>query len=212
MGRTQTRTEELINSITHAVGALIAIPGTVVLVVHAAMLGEPRRIVAVSIFGATLILLYVASTLYHTVPISPAKSRLRVFDHVAIYFLIAGTYTPFTLVALRGGWGWSLFGVVWGLALLGTVLKLFMIGRFRILSVVVYVAMGWMVVIAIRPLMQQLSAPTLRWLVAGGIAYTAGIAFYANQRLRFSHGIWHIFVLAGSVLHYLGVLTMPAAG
>ncbi len=211
MGRTQTRAEELINSITHAVGALIAIPGTVVLIVHASMLGEPRRIVAVSIFGATLIMLYAASTLYHTVPISRMKSRLRVFDHVAIYFLIAGTYTPFTLVALRGGWGWSLFGVVWGLALLGTVLKLFMIGRFRILSVVVYVAMGWMVIIAIRPLMEHLSAPTLRWLLAGGVAYTAGIVFYANQRLRFSHGIWHLFVLAGSVSHYVAVLTMPAA-
>ncbi len=211
MGRTQTRAEELINSITHAVGALIAIPGTVVLIVHASMLGEPRRIVAVSIFGATLIMLYAASTLYHTVPISRMKSRLRVFDHVAIYFLIAGTYTPFTLVALRGGWGWSLFGVVWGLALLGTVLKLFMIGRFRILSVVVYVAMGWMVIVAIRPLMEHLSAPTLRWLLAGGVAYTAGIVFYANQRLRFSHGIWHLFVLAGSVSHYVAVLTMPAA-
>ena len=211
MGRTQTRAEELINSITHAVGALIAIPGTVVLIVHASMLGEPRRIVAVSIFGVTLIMLYAASTLYHTVPISRLKSRLRVFDHVAIYFLIAGTYTPFTLVALRGGWGWSLFGVVWGLALLGTVLKLFMIGRFRILSVVVYVAMGWMVIVAIRPLMEHLSAPTLRWLLAGGVAYTAGIVFYANQRLRFSHGIWHLFVLAGSVSHYVAVLTMPAA-
>ncbi len=208
MGRLQTRNEEIINSITHAFGALLAIPGTVVLIVQAAFRGDPARVVAVSVFGATLILLYTASTLYHTVPISTAKSRLRVFDHVAIYYLIAGTYTPFTLGPLRGAWGWSLFGVVWGLAILGTILKLFTIGRLRVLSVVIYVAMGWIVVIAVRPLVAALSPATLGWLVGGGIAYTAGIVFYANQRLTFSHGVWHVFVLAGSICHYVAVLTL----
>ena len=206
----QSKNEEWINGLTHGLGALVSIPGTVVLIVQAVRMGDARRVVGVSIFGATLLLLYTVSTLYHALPLSVAKSRFRVFDHIAIYLLIAGSYTPFTLGPLRGGWGWSLFGVVWGLALLGTVLKLLFMGRFRIMSVVVYIAMGWMVVIAVHPLRLTLEPVSLGLLVAGGLAYTGGIVFYANRWMPFSHGVWHLFVLAGSILHWFAVYTLPA--
>ncbi len=200
--------EEVLNALTHGIGALAAVAGTAVLVVRAAFTSQAAAIVAVAVYGATMVLLYTASTVYHAAPPGRAKARLKIFDHVSIYLLIAGTYTPFTLGPLRGGWGWSLFGVIWGCALIGIVLKFFFIGRFRVLTVLVYVAMGWLVIVAIVPLVQALEARTLFWLVAGGIFYTAGTYFYADRRIPYSHGIWHVFVLLGSVSHYISIFTI----
>lgn len=205
--RMQGQGEEIANSLTHAVGLIASIAGTAILVVLSALNGTARHIVGSAIFGATLVLLYTASTLYHSVRSQRVKARLRVMDHCAIYLLIAGTYTPFTLVGLRGGWGWSLFGVVWGLAVAGLVFKLFTTGRFARLSTAVYLAMGWLGLIAAVPLAQRLSPVTLAWLVAGGIAYTAGTPFYHNRRIRYAHAVWHLFVLAGSVCHAIAVGT-----
>ncbi|MGH7552632.1 MAG: PAQR family membrane homeostasis protein TrhA [Longimicrobiales bacterium] len=203
----QAEGEEIANSLTHAAGLIASIAGTAILIVLSALNGTARHIVGSAIFGATLVLLYTASTLYHSVRSQRVKARLRVMDHCAIYLLIAGTYTPFTLVGLRGGWGWSLFGVVWGLAVAGLVFKLFTTGRFARLSTAVYLAMGWLGLIAAVPLAQRLSPVTLAWLVAGGIAYTAGTPFYHNRRIRYAHAVWHVFVLAGSVCHAIAVAT-----
>jgi len=196
---------ERFNSFTHLAGLLAAVAGSVVLIVQAARAGDAWQIVSFSIFAASMMLLYGASTLYHSVR-GAAKRVLVKFDHCAIYLLIAGTYTPFTLVTLRGPWGWSLFGVVWGLAIIGIVKEL-VLGRDRVPSVPLYVAMGWLGAIAAVPLYQQLPGAALYWLVAGGVFYTAGILFYANdERWRHAHGIWHLFVLAGTVCHYITVL------
>lgn len=196
---------ERFNSFTHLAGLLAAVAGSVVLIVQAARAGDAWQILSFSIFAASMMLLYGASTLYHSVR-GAAKRVLVKFDHCAIYLLIAGTYTPFTLVTLRGPWGWSLFGVVWGLAIIGIVKEL-VLGRDRVPSVPLYVAMGWLGAIAAVPLYQQLPGAALYWLVAGGVFYTAGILFYANdERWRHAHGIWHLFVLAGTVCHYITVL------
>ncbi len=195
---------ERFNSITHLVGTILAIAGTAVLIPIAVRNGGTRAIVALSVYGAMLIVMYLSSTLYHSVR-GPAKKVFHVFDHCAIYLLIAGTYTPFMIGDLRGNWGWSLFGVIWALAVMGIVFKVFYAGRLRALSTVVYVAMGWLVVIAIGPMVHHLSVRTLAWLVAGGIAYTAGTPFYHWKRVRFSHAIWHAFVLLGSLCHALAV-------
>ena len=198
--------EEIANSITHGIGLVGAVVGLVVLATVAAQRGDAWHVVGGSIFGATLVLLYAASTLYHSIPVPRAKRVLRVLDHSAIYLLIAGTYTPFTLVTLRGPWGWSLLGVVWGCAAVGIVLRATVGARWRIVPVVLYVAMGWIVVVAIRPMVHAIPTAGLTLLALGGIAYTAGIAFYAWRRLPFNHAIWHVFVLAGSALHYFAVL------
>lgn len=196
---------ERFNSFTHLAGLLAAVVGAVVLIVQAARAGDAWQVVSFSIFAASMVLLYGASTLYHSVR-GAAKRVLVKFDHCAIYLLIAGTYTPFTLVTLRGPWGWSLFGVVWGLAIIGIVKEL-VFGRDRVPSVPLYVAMGWLGAIAAVPLYEQLPGAALYWLVAGGVFYTAGILFYANdERWRHAHGIWHLFVLAGTVCHYVTVL------
>lgn len=197
---------ELANALTHGAGVVASLAGAAVLVAAAAMYGDVWQVVSSAIFGATLILLYTASTVYHSVRVPHIKARLKVFDHCAIYLLIAGTYTPFMLIALRGGWGWSLFGVAWGLAAAGVVFKLFFTGRFARLSTAIYVGMGWMVVVAIVPMLERLSVHTLAWLVAGGVAYTAGTAFYHNRR-PYAHAVWHLFVLAGSVFHFIAVAT-----
>jgi len=204
-GGARGRREELLNALTHGVGVAVAAVAAAILIVIAALRGDAWEIVGVSVFGATLIVLYVASTLYHSARSPAARARLKVFDHAAIYFLIAGTYTPFTIGALRGGWGWSLFGVIWGLAVAGAVFKVFAAGRFRLVSTVFYVAMGWLVLIAVGPLLRNLEPVTLGWLLAGGLAYTAGTPFYHAGRLRYSHAIWHGFVLAGSVCHAVAV-------
>ncbi|HEX7019575.1 MAG TPA: hemolysin III family protein [Gemmatimonadaceae bacterium] len=198
--------EELWNALTHGVGAFASLTGGTALITMAAMFGGSRQVVGASVFSATLVLLYVASTLYHAIPHAAIKARLEVLDHCAIYLLIAGTYTPFTLVSLRGAWGWTLFGLVWGLAALGVIFKLFFTGRFKFVSTVLYVALGWMVLIAWRPMVQAVSPATLRWLLAGGVMYTVGTVFYMNRKIRYSHGIWHLFVLSGSVLHFVAVM------
>jgi hemolysin III len=202
---------ERLNSYSHLLGALAAAAGLVVLVVLAAERGDPWRIVSFSIYGASLLLLYLFSALYHSLR-GRAKSILQKFDHHAIYLLIAGTYTPFTLVTLRGAWGWSLFGAVWGLAALGIVVdSLHGRGARRILPVVIYVVMGWLALIALKPLVAALPRAGFAWLLAGGLFYTVGIVFYVlDARLRHAHGIWHLFVLAGSICHYLAILLYVA--
>lgn len=198
--------EEIAHSVTHGVGALLSVAGLAVLVVLAAVRGNFWHVVSCSIFGATLIVLYTTSTLYHSITHPRAKRVLRMLDHAAIFLLIAGTYTPFTLVNMRGGWGWTLFGVIWGLALLGIAFKLTATSRYRVLSVVLYVAMGWLVLIALKPLVAAVAPPGLALILAGGLAYTFGIIFYAWKDLPYSHAIWHLFVLVGSILHFFAVL------
>jgi len=204
--RAYSTREEIAHSVIHGVGMLLSIAGLVALLVVAGRTGDPRHVVACGIYGLTLILLYLASTLYHSIPSARAKRVLRVIDHSAIYLLIAGTYTPFTLISLRGGWGWTLFGLVWGMALLGITLKIAAIGRFRWLSMVLYLGMGWLVLIALGPLLRAISAGGMRLLFLGGISYTLGTFFYVWRRLPYHHAVWHAFVLAGSVLHFFAVL------
>ena len=199
--------EEIANAITHGIGLLLSIAGFVVLLVLAALRGTAWHIVACSIYGTTLICLYAASTLYHAVISPRVKRALRIFDHSAIYLLISGTYTPFLLVSLRGPWGWSLFGVIWGLALAGVLFKFWFVERFAILSTAVYIAMGWLVVIAAKPVITHLSLTAIIWLLAGGLAYTGGVIFFAAKRIPYSHAIWHLFVLAGSICHYFAILS-----
>jgi hemolysin III len=199
------RRQELANALTHGVGVLAALAGGAVLVTLASLRGDPWKIVGAAVFTATLVLLYAASTLYHAVNAPQAKRRLKVLDHAAIYLLIAGTYTPFTLGGLRGGWGWSLFGVIWGLAVAGVVFKLFAAGRFPRVSTTIYIAMGWLIVIAAGPMVRSLPPVVIAWLLAGGLAYTLGTVFYHNRRLTYAHAVWHLFVLAGSVCHAVAV-------
>lgn len=207
MTRLRHSVEEVANTITHGIGLLLSIVGFVVLLVLAALRGTAWHIVTCSIYGATLICLYTASTLYHAVISPRVKRALRIFDHSAIYLLIAGTYTPFLLVSLRGPWGWSLFGVIWGLALAGVLFKFWFVERFMILSTAVYIAMGWLVVIAAKPVITHVPFTALIWLLAGGLAYTGGVIFFAAKRIPYSHAIWHLFVLAGSICHYFAVLS-----
>jgi hemolysin III len=198
---------EKFNSISHLIGALLATAACVILVVQSAHTGDPWKIVSSAIYGAMLIVLYCFSALYHSIRGERAKDVLRKFDHCSIYLLIAGTYTPFMLVTLRGSWGWSLFGVVWGLALVGIVQEIWLAKGLRILSLVIYVLMGWLAVIAIHPLIDALTWNGFYWLAAGGLFYTGGIVFYAtDHKLRHGHGVWHLFVLAGSVCHFFTVL------
>ncbi len=198
--------EEIANSVIHGAGALAAVAGLVILVAAAAATGDGWRLASAVIFGVTLVLLYTASTLYHSVAHPRAKRVFRFIDHVAIFLLIAGTYTPFTLVSLRGPWGWSLFGVVWGLALAGIAGQSRLLHRWTALSLVLYVAMGWAAVVAVRPLVAAVAPGGLLLLLLGGIAYTAGIGFYVWRRLPYQHAVWHGFVLAGSAFHYWAVL------
>lgn len=197
---------EKFNSVSHLAGAALAAIGSILLIMLAARLSDPWKIVSFSIYGAMLMVLYVTSTLYHSVR-GPAKDVLRKFDYCAIYLLIAGSYTPFTLVSLRGAWGWSLFGTVWGLALLGIVQEIWLAKGKRILSLIIYVLMGWLALIAINPLISALTWAGCAWLVAGGLVYTVGILFYVtDDKVRHGHGLWHLFVLGGSACHYFAVL------
>jgi len=198
--------EELANSITHGIGIVFAIGALVIMDVFAALFGDAWHIVSCTIFGATLIILYTASTLYHSIPIPKTKMLLRLIDHSAIFLLIAGTYTPFTLVNLRGPWGWSIFGTVWGIALLGVIFQVFLLRRWPLFSVGLYVGMGLIILVAIKPLGATLSPSGLKLLVAGGLAYIVGLIFYGWKRLPYSHAVWHLFVLAGSALHFFSVL------
>lgn len=203
--------EELANTLTHAIGVAASLVGGAILIGLAALRGSAWDIVGVSIFAATLLALYGASTAYHAARQPQVRRRLKVLDHCAIYLLIAGSYTPFMIGRLRGGWGWSLFGVIWGLALFGVLFKLFFTGRFRLLSTGIYIAMGWLVLIAVGPMLRHLGPATLLWLLAGGIAYTAGTPFYHTARLRYGHAIWHLFVLTGSVCHAVAVASAIGA-
>lgn len=200
-----TPREELANSLTHGLGAAFSVAGLVLMVVFAARFGDAWQVVSTAIFGTTLVLLYSSSTLYHSFQGEHLKKMLQKFDHAAIFLLIAGTYTPFLLVPLRGPWGWSLFGVVWGLALIGVGLKFRFAGRFRLVSTLIYLAMGWLVIVAIKPLVAALPPGGVRLLVAGGLCYTGGAAFYLWKRLPYHHAIWHLFVLGGSACHWAAV-------
>ena len=196
---------ERLNAWTHLIGALLSISGASILITLAVMMGDPWKIVSVSIFGATLILLYSASTLYHSLR-GRAKVILRKLDHLSIYLLIAGTYTPFCLVTLRGVWGWTLFGIVWGLAIIGMLQEIRPRSEARIMSLVIYAVMGWVVVIAIKPLLDHLETAGFAYLAGGGLLYTVGMVFYAfDSRFRHWHGIWHLFVIGGSLMHYIAI-------
>jgi hemolysin III len=210
-GRGLTLGEEIANSVTHGVGLLLSLVALPTLVVLAATRHDTWQIVGGAIFGATLILLYCASTLYHAIPSPRAKRVFRVLDHAAIYLLIAGTYTPFALGVLRGAWGWSLLVAVWTLAAIGIVLKATRGFRYAWASTAVYLLMGWLIVVALRPLVSQIGFGGLAWLLAGGLSYTLGVIFFAWDRLRYGHMVWHLFVLAGSVCHFIAVLRYASA-
>lgn len=197
--------EERLNILTHALGTVLSIAALVFLVVRAASHGDVWHIVSFSIFGTSLIALFASSTSYHCVKKPRLRNRLRVLDHAAIYILIAGTYTPFTLVTLQGTVGWTVFGISWSMAVVGIVLKLFFTGRYSLISTLLYVAMGWIIVFAIKPLIDTLPAEGLYWLVAGGVAYTLGAILYSINAIKFNHAIFHIFVLIGSACHFIAV-------
>ncbi len=198
-------TEEKINIVSHAAGFIFSIAALALLVVRASLYGNAWHIVSSSIFGTSLITLYAASTLYHSAKKPQIRSRLKVFDHASIYALIAGTYTPFTLVTLSGAVGWVIFGLSWGAALTGIILKLFFTGRYNLLSTIMYVLMGWVIVFAIKPLINNLPREGLLWLLAGGIAYTIGAILYSIKKIPLNHAIFHIFVLLGSFCHFVAV-------
>jgi len=198
--------EEIAHAVTHGIGALLSIAGLAILVAYSTLYGDAWHIVSSSIFGLTLIVLYSASTLYHAIPHPDIKSILQKVDHSSIYLLIAGSYTPFTLVNLRGEWGWSLFAVVWLCAITGIVLELTAKKRREWLSLCLYLGMGWVIVIAIKPLMSSVEPGGLLLLVLGGLCYTLGVIFYVWDRLSYNHAIWHIFVMGGSTLHFFAVL------
>jgi len=198
--------EELANSLTHGVGLALSMAGFIVLVVLAAMRGSAWRIVSCAVYGSTLICLYAASTLYHGIRSRRLKRVLKICDHSAIYLLIAGTYTPFLLVNLRGSWGWSLFAVIWGLAMAGILFKVWFVEHFSVLSTAVYLLMGWLALLAVKPMLLRVPLSGLLWLLAGGVLYTVGVAFYAWKKVPYNHAIWHGFVIAGSTCHYFSVL------
>lgn len=203
--------EEIVNSVTHGVGAGLSIAGLAVLVVLAVRYGDAWQVVSVSVFGASLVLLYSASTLYHAVQQPRVKEVLRKLDHASIYLLIAGTYTPFLLISLRGPTGWTLLTVVWIMATLGVLWKMFFTGRFEVIATIVYVLMGWMGVIAVRDMVAAIPTTGLVFLFAGGIIYTLGVIFYAIEKIPYNHAVWHLFVLGGSVCHFFAVYTLLAA-
>ena len=203
----ESRGSEIANALTHAIGVALALAGLAVLVTLASLHHNPRQIVSYSIYGVTLVLLYAASTAYHGIRLPQFKRLLRTLDHMAIYLLIAGTYTPFALISLRGAWGWSLLGIIWALAAIGVVFKLFFIGRLPRTSTVVYLAMGWLALVAVRQLFMHLPANGVILLFVGGICYSAGVLFFAlDYKWRFNHAIWHLFVLAGSICHFFAVV------
>lgn len=204
--------QEVASSVIHGIGIALSIAGLVLLVITAADGGGPRAVAASAVFGASLILLYTVSTLYHAIPQPAVKGALRTFDHIAIFLLIAGTYTPFTLVALHGAWGWGLFASIWTLAALGIALEVGLLKHNRRLAALLYVAMGWVGLVAFGPLSEALSDGGMVLLLAGGAAYTLGVPFYLWRKLPYHHAIWHAFVLAGSVLHFFAVLfyVLPA--
>jgi hemolysin III len=204
--REQSLGEEIANSVSHGVGFLAAVAASPVLIFSAIQHDSQAGIAGASVFAFTMVLLYITSTLYHMLARNKAKRVLRVLDHGAIYLLIAGTYTPFTLGVLRGAWGWTLFGIVWGIAVAGVVLKSIGGIRYQKLSTILYLVMGWLIIVAVKPLWLNMPSWGLFWLLAGGAAYTAGLGFYAAKRIRYAHFIWHLFVIAGTACHFIAVL------
>lgn len=202
---TSSLREEIANSITHGIGFLLSVAGLVVLVVSASIDGDPWKIVSFTVYGSSMVVLYLASTFYHSFHGPRLKRILRVIDHCSIYLLIAGTYTPFTLLNMRGPLGWTLFGVIWGLAFFGIALKGFHVDRFPILTPLIYIAMGWLGAVAIRPSLHMIPTGGIVLLLAGGITYTLGVIFYAVDRLPYNHAIWHLFVLGASAFHFFAV-------
>jgi len=198
--------EDFANSIIHGVGFILSIIGMCVLIAFASIYGNAWHVISCSIYGSTLVFLYTASTLYHSIQLAKAKRVLRVLDHSTIFLLIAGTYTPFTLVNLRGPWGWSLFGVIWALAVIGILFQTTMLRKGAVVSVAFYVTMGWVVVVAIRPMLSLVDTGGLVLLLLGGVAYTTGVVFYLWRQMPYNHAIWHVFVLAGSALHFFSIL------
>jgi hemolysin III len=208
--RTPSRGEEIANSVSHGVGLLAAVVASPVLVLSTVRQDGASRIVGASVFAATMVLLYLTSTLYHALPRNRAKQAFQVLDHGAIFLMIAGTYTPFTLGVLRGTWGWTLFGLVWGLALAGLVLTAAGGARYPKLRMFLYLAMGWLILIAVKPLWLRMPPWGLFWLFAGGFAYMVGVAFYAARRVTYNHFVWHLFVIAGTACHFIAVLRFAA--
>ena len=202
---TNTRAEELANSITHGVGALLSVVGLSALIILVVPQGEINLLIGCSIFGISLVIMYTASTLYHSVRSPRLKHILRIVDHSAIYLLIAGTYTPFVLLYFDGGWVWTLLCLEWGIAVVGIILKLFFTGRFGIASTIAYIVMGWLVVVGMKPLLVSAPMGSVIWLAAGGLLYTGGVVFFAWSRLPFNHAIWHLFVLGGSICQFLAL-------
>ena len=202
---TRARTEELANALTHGLGALLGVAALSVLVVYASRRGDAWHLVSCSVYGVSLILLYGFSATYHLLRDGRLKRAFRTLDHAAIFLLIAGTYTPFLLVTLRGPWGWSLFGILWGLAAVGVILEVSLTSRFRAVSVPIYLLMGWIALVALRPMMTHLAPAGMTWVFAGGLVYSLGVVFYLGKGLPFAHTVWHLFVLGGSVCHFLAV-------
>lgn len=203
---TNASIQEKANSITHGIGTLLSITGLVILMIAAFSKGDIWRIVSFSIYGTTLVLLYLSSTLYHGLPNIRIKHIFQVLDHSAIYLLIAGSYTPLTLISLRGPWGWTLLGLVWGIALIGILMKVFFFNATQVISMILYIIMGWLVIIAIKPLLETIPRGMFWWIVAGGLSYSLGIIFYLASRIPYHHTIWHLFVMGGSIAHFLGIL------
>jgi hemolysin III len=212
MERKQRLQEEFANSITHGFGILFSIVAISLLVTFSVLEGSPIAIFSCSIFGGSILLLYTFSTLYHAFQEERVKAWLRTFDHVSIYFLIAGTYTPFLLIGIKGTLGWVMFGIIWTLAALGLIFKLYFINRFKRASLLLYLGMGWMAIFLIKPLLESQSTSTLYWIGAGGLCYTLGTLFYTRTQLPYAHTIWHLFVLGGSIMHFIAVLTMIQGG
>jgi hemolysin III len=204
----QSLGEEIANAITHGTGVGLSIAALIILVVFAAKQSDTWKVVSFSIYGATMIILYLSSTLYHSFPQPNVKRFFRILDHTSIFLLIAGTYTPVTIGTMRGGWGWTLFGIIWGLTIIGINLEIFAMRKLRYLSVIVYILMGWMIVIAIKPLLNVVPPSFLRWMLYGGLAYTLGVIFYVAKKMPYHHSVWHLFVLGGSICHFVGMLQL----
>lgn len=210
--RALSKSEEITNAISHGIGTALAIAALVILVVFAARYGNAWHMVSFSIYGSTLVILYLASTLYHSFPYGKTKTLFKIIDHSCVYILIAGTYTPLALVSLQGALGWTIFGIIWGIALVGIVFKAYFINRFVVFSTLLYIVMGWLIIVAIKPLTAAMSTVSLRFLLAGGIIYTLGTIFYGLQKLKYNHAVWHLFVLAGSICHFFTILYLLPRG
>jgi hemolysin III len=201
-----TLKEEIANAVTHGIGALLAIAGLVLLIVFSGIYGNSWYIVSLTVYGSSLVMLYTMSTIYHSLPVGTAKNVFEILDHSSIYLLIAGTYTPFELLTLKGPTGWTFFGITWGMAIAGIVFKVFFVRKFVILSTLVYIVMGWMIIFAIKPLILALPENAILFLVLGGLLYTIGTIFYVRRKMKYHHAIWHLFVLGGSAFHFFAIL------